>query len=334
MIKRPINCDLSTNKSIQAQMRMTSFFAKPRSSPVNGETLNTSTPDMQYSQVPRRRSQCKNNQKDDVQAESTPLKVVSDYEKSFLPFALPSNALLAPPNRFTWDSAATERVWHKAERWLVNNDPCSSGVESILENLELAPWEKVPRGLPQPPTRDVVELASRAGGNTVDVKGSKGLKLLKKMPMKMLCFSREEDIRPPYIGTFSKFHSRRANRTLGRNPWRRAQVELDYDHDSEAEWEEPDGEECDSEADSEPDSAGDAGEMGDFLDDEGAENVPRPNNKKLNVDMEPTSSGLCWENVNGEINSCLGAPAVNPRGFRMELFCGKFGVLGFVQQKH
>ena len=69
--------------------------------------------------------------------------------------------------------------------------------------------------------------------------------------MKLLQF--HEDVRPPYFGTFSK----RSNAVSGRRPLGKAQ-ELDYDNDSEAEWEEEpmEGDDCGSADEEDEEEAG------------------------------------------------------------------------------
>lgn len=299
-------------------MRMTSFFAKPRSSLFQGETIDASISDTNCSHVPRRRSECQEDPEDTLNAVLKESKIVSDYERTFLPFALPSNATLAPHNRFSWHASATQRAGDGPDKWLPENSHHGLEVNGILASLELAPWEIASRGLSQRPTKNILNSIYGANDGHMDLTDSQALELLRCIPVKFLCF--HEDVRPPYVGTLSMFQGCHEIRTLGRNPFRRTQKkELDYDYDSEAEWEEPEeGDEIDTEAGSELESTGDVGEMDDFLDDE-ADNLPK-SNKKLYSDMEPVSSGLCWEDTNG------GTTATDLMEYRLEIFSGKNAV--------
>lgn len=113
---------------------------------------------------------------------------------------------------------------------------------------------------------------------------------LAAVPYKYIHF--REDVRPPYQGTFTRTVSPRSSHQLARNPVRRGLPDVNYDYDSEAEWEEPEDGDDDlmDEDEMSEDEAGED-EMDDFLDDE-AEPVKR----RLHVgEMEAKSSGICWE---------------------------------------
>jgi chromatin assembly factor 1 subunit A len=115
--------------------------------------------------------------------------------------------------------------------------------------------------------------------------------ILRQIPMKTLKFG--EDVRPPYQGTFSRSVPEVSARKLARNPYYRGLPEVNYDYDSEAEWEEPEeGEDLDSEEDEEGSDDGDD-DMDGFLDDE--DDALLAGRRRLIVgDLEPVSSGLCW----------------------------------------
>lgn len=117
--------------------------------------------------------------------------------------------------------------------------------------------------------------------------------LLAAIPIKYLQFA--EDVRPPYIGTFTKILEPRANSNLCRNPFSRTLPAVNYDYDSEAEWEEPgEGEDLESEGEEEEVDE-DADDIEEFLDD--AEETGEPSSKRRLMcgDLEPISTGLCWE---------------------------------------
>lgn len=123
---------------------------------------------------------------------------------------------------------------------------------------------------------------------------TKASDLLAAIPIKYLQFA--EDVRPPYIGTFTKILEARARSNLCRNPFSRTLPAVNYDYDSEAEWEEPgEGEDLESEGEEE-DEDEDADDIEEFLDD--AEETGDPSSKRRLMcgDLEPISTGLCWEN--------------------------------------
>ncbi|GAB1314214.1 Chromatin assembly factor 1 subunit A-domain-containing protein [Madurella fahalii] len=116
---------------------------------------------------------------------------------------------------------------------------------------------------------------------------------LRLVPVKSIKF--REDVRPPYIGTISGLPPGVTSlRKLARKPTSRDLLPLNYDYDSEAEWQEEDGEDVDD-LDDEEDEADNDEDMADFLDD--SEDVG-PARMVFSGGMEPESSGLCWESRN------------------------------------
>ncbi|KAK7963658.1 hypothetical protein PG988_010632 [Apiospora saccharicola] len=114
-------------------------------------------------------------------------------------------------------------------------------------------------------------------------------KQLSKVPVKMVSFY--EDVRPAYVGTVTSFNPEELHK-LARRPTRRVLTKLNYEYDSEAEWEEEEGEDLD---DADDDEEGDDGddEMADFLDD--AEDAVAVRTAHL-PEEEPKSTGICFEN--------------------------------------
>jgi chromatin assembly factor 1 subunit A len=127
----------------------------------------------------------------------------------------------------------------------------------------------------------------------------KPTQLLKYITTKYLKFA--EDVRPPYIGTYTKITDQSAASKLRRNPFAKILPTTDYGYDSEAEWEDPgEGEDLDSEGEEEAGEDEDGDEMEGFLDDEDGAEIVRAANLKhrpLNEDLEPSCTGLCWENA-------------------------------------
>lgn len=119
--------------------------------------------------------------------------------------------------------------------------------------------------------------------------------MLKSVPIKYLKFA--EDVRPPYIGTYTRLVDRRTALSLSKKPFSRVYPKTNYDYDSEAEWEDPgEGEDLDSEGEEELEDDEEEMEMEGFLDDEEANDASRiVKRRPMLGDMEPTCTGLCWE---------------------------------------
>lgn len=123
--------------------------------------------------------------------------------------------------------------------------------------------------------------------------------LLANVSVRYLKFA--EDVRPPYIGTYTKLLDPRACSRLCRNPFSRS-LPTNYDYDSEAEWEEPgEGEDLDSEGEEEVREDDEGDEMEGFLDDD--DEIGNGNRMTISKgqpilgDLEPCSTGLCWEDT-------------------------------------
>ncbi|KAI4124356.1 MAG: hypothetical protein LQ347_005770, partial [Umbilicaria vellea] len=132
-----------------------------------------------------------------------------------------------------------------------------------------------------------------------------------------------EDIRPPYIGTYSKLPAECAVSKLCRNPFTRGLPQTNYDYDSEAEWEEPgEGEDLDSEGEEELGEDEDGDEMDGFLDDEDAGDGTgvAGNRRRLVIgDLEPVSTGLCWDDGQGGGKRKGGPSTFDLSPFRLEV---------------
>ena len=117
-------------------------------------------------------------------------------------------------------------------------------------------------------------------------------KALSKTSMKFLCY--HEDVRPPYMGTYTKRLRPEVAVKLPRNPFYRGLPEVHYDYDSEGEWEEPEEGEYLGSDDEEEEEEEDANEMDDFLDDAEDHGKPVANKRHMMGDLEPVSTGLLW----------------------------------------
>lgn len=147
-----------------------------------------------------------------------------------------------------------------------------------------------------------VQTAADASALSLESKSVENpLKQLRNITMKSLKFG--EDVRPPYQGTFTRAVPDSSAKKLCRNPYYRGLPDVNYDYDSEAEWEEPEeGEDLDSEDEEESDDGED--DMDGFLDDE--DDALAGGKRRLIVgDLEPVCSGIQWasEGVDAEMQA-------------------------------
>lgn len=144
--------------------------------------------------------------------------------------------------------------------------------------------------------------------------------LLASIPIKYLQFA--EDVRPPYIGTFTKILEPRAHSNLCRNPFLRTLPTVNYDYDSEAEWEDPgEGEDLESEGDEEEEDE-DADDIEEFLDDADETGEPSSKQRLMCGDLEAISTGLCWEN-RGAQNQAGDKAGLDLKDFRIQILPGE-----------
>jgi chromatin assembly factor 1 subunit A len=248
----------------------------------------------------------------------------TDYEKFFLPFSLPPHATLAPINAFIVDADVLAAAQKRMDRLTSHEDVDTEPV--TLETVRSL-FPKRRRGIETPTIAEIVDLVNGSADRPIDLtedgnsKPTQPLALLSRIPMKYLHFP--EDVRPPYHGTYTKLHTRSEERKLARNPTCRGFSDLNYDYDSEAEWEEPEeGEDLDSEGDDDLDEDGDE-EMDGFLDDD---EDPQLKRRLHNGDQEPVSTGLCWEDSRGvsRLNDGSGAISTEFKNFRMGFLLGMY----------
>lgn len=184
--------------------------------------------------------------------------------------------------------------------------PASGGQEMPPIDFDLAallhiPLNKHPNHVKQ--YKSVKELVAEIRGTSrspidltrIGIKSTRNAPhLLAAIPIKYLHFA--EDVRPPYVGTFTKILEPKACLNLCRNPFSRTLPAVNYDYDSEAEWEDPgEGEDLESEGEEEEEDE-DADDIGEFLDDAEETGEPSSKGRLMCDDLEPISTGLCWEN--------------------------------------
>lgn len=318
--------------SLQSQLKLNAFFVKPKATGDSaGKSLVDNAPDPTTgpTSLPSATGVAGTNPVPPSPQKTIQKQAKSDYERYFLPYAPPPHTTIAPQNAFLQDQDALAASKARMEKLVAQEDVEMEPV--TLETLRpLFPKRK--RGLDMVPIGEIVQLVNGSADKPIDLTGNAGktqrqpLEMLAQIPMKYLHFP--EDVRPPYYGTYTKPHSVAEGRMLARNPFSRGLKELDYDYDSEAEWEEPEeGEDLDSEGEEDLDDEGDE-DMDGFLDDEGDADVKR---RLVNIDQEPVSSGLCWENASrvSILNDGSGAICTDFRDFRMGFLLGmqKFRIL-------
>jgi chromatin assembly factor 1 subunit A len=256
-------------------------------------------------------------------AASTPSKKPEQtpYEKMFLDFFVMKEVTMAPINRFERDEEASESLQSMIDSYIVGNrSPGRQRQFDAVNLFHLSGYEKV-RGKRCMPVREIMAEMSGKSTRPIDLTTDsqntqirRTNDLLRRIPLKFLKF--QEDVRPPYRGTYT---SRPINgiAKLARNPLRRDLPDTNYDYDSEAEWvEDEDAEDLNSEGDEDEDLGEDGEDMEGFLDDEDDETT---HSKRLVLqgDLEPVSTGLCWEDQRKRNTNVKMMP------YRMEIILGK-----------
>jgi len=308
---------------MQAQPRIFNFFAKPKLSAIQ---QNTSSDDVVVKEEahdsiskPLSNHTAGTNALVPVVAPPEP----TAFDQSFLPFELPSHAVCAPSNLFNWDQDAIAYL----ERTLGGFRDAAIPAVSLADTL-YSPLVEMAPATHNPGVRSLISQITTPGQQVIDLASSSShskdpLLILHRVPLKYIDFF--QDVRPPYRGTHTKLRSRRDKSKLTRNPVVRSRPELDYDYDSEAEWQEPeegDDVESNAESDDESNSVADPEEMDDFLDDEETGEGAKNRRKLFTSDMKPIWTGICWENAQGRQSDDHGW-CHNPRDYKLEVIQGK-----------
>ncbi|OBT51449.1 hypothetical protein VE04_09973, partial [Pseudogymnoascus sp. 24MN13] len=223
---------------------------------------------------------------------------ISDYDKAFPAFFVQNSVTLAPILRFERDETPTETRCHQSLQHTPQlfHPPRHGAVVPVKQIMS-----HLLGGSSRP-----IDLTTDS--QNAQIKNTRTAR--RAIPYKILKFA--EDVRPPYIGTYTK-HPVSGAAKLARNPIKRDLPGVDYDYDSEAEWEEPgeDEEDLGSEGEDDDDADGEE-DLDGFLDDADDEIA---NARKLVMlgDLEPKSTGLCWEDEQGRY------PNIEMRGFALEV---------------
>ncbi|KAI5461449.1 chromatin assembly factor 1 subunit A-domain-containing protein [Mariannaea sp. PMI_226] len=231
-------------------------------------------------------------------AKAAPKETKTQYEKMFKPFFVKENTRMASigPEMDEETRGVKSRIL----------DECISGkrADEVKEfdamSLFALPNKPLKRGKLHHPVKHIMEQVYKEIERSDASDPDQALKFmaqarekLKKIPMKIIAFS--QDVRPPYYGTatFKPFALGKENMSqLARQPTKR-RLPLDYEYDSEAEWqEEEEGEDLDMEDDEE--ELDDEDDMEEFLDDSEDAGLSR---RVFANTMEPENSGICFEST-------------------------------------
>ncbi|PWY86362.1 hypothetical protein BO94DRAFT_546605 [Aspergillus sclerotioniger CBS 115572] len=276
--------DEEKSKKERAQMKLNSFFAKPKT-PAQPSISNT-TPS------PSKPKSTGAGASNYPPPESG--SAASDYQREFPDFFLQSHTTVAPSHRFQRNHDALHHMREKVDACLKS---ANEGLQAPLifrpsEIFQIMPYKRRCGKLPASVKEILLQMQSLADHPEMSDGAQEPRDLLKQVKMKSLRFN--EDVRPPYQGTYSRSLPESSARRMMRNPFRRELPDTDYDYDSEAEWEEPEeGEDLDSEEEEEGSEDGED-DMDGFLDDE--DDHPIDGKRRLIVgDLEPVNTGIRWQ---------------------------------------
>ncbi|KAH7071482.1 chromatin assembly factor 1 subunit A-domain-containing protein [Paraphoma chrysanthemicola] len=308
-------------KKERSQMRLGAFFAKPKAVGVSPGQLSVESSQnplaSTVSLLPSSAAAATNS------APPSPQKNIAknaqcDYERYFLPFTPFPHTILAPKNAFMEDAAKLEAAQLRLESIISRNGGHTEPVNAHKLKALLPSCSG--RGLECATIADVIECVNESSDQPVDLTSEtapnprRPLDMLTQIPMKYIHFG--EDVRPPYYGTYTQSYTGMEASRLARNPLARFRQDTNYDYDSEAEWDEPEeGEDLDSEGDDDDnDEAED--DMEGFLDDEEDSQLKR---RLISGDLQPVSTGLCWQDPDGmsRLNDGSGAICTDFREFSM-----------------
>lgn len=247
----------------------------------------------------------------------------SEYQKRFLPFFVVDNVKLAPITIFERDEQASEALQVVIDSYLQGKQTFEfQGGFNASALFNMRSPSQMARGRNIMPVRDIISQVLGNARQPIDLTTESQMaqakhtrQLLKTVPYKILSFA--EDVRPPYKGTYTA-KPITSMRKLARNPLRRDLPRVNYDYDSEAEWDvddNGDGEDIESDGEEDEDLGDGAEDLEEFLDDADDE-IAKARKLVTQGDLEPECSGLCWENENRR------GPDVKMHRFEMEIISG------------
>ncbi|KAK4225030.1 chromatin assembly factor 1 subunit rlf2 [Podospora fimiseda] len=260
-------------KKQRSQLTLTKMFGKPVS------TSNKSDLEAKSNTTQSEASDKKTSSKDKDAPKSF-------YDQMFKPFFVKDHVKLAR-NPCEMDDESREIKTRALEEFIEGKRTLETDRFDPLEALQI-PF-KPKRGCVYPSVKKIMDEFT---GESQTSQAHHVRELLKSVPIKSLKFY--QDVRPPYIGTISGLPPGvKSLKKVSRNPFSRDILPLAYDYDSEAEWQDEEGEDVDDLDDEEEELDGDE-DMDDFLDD--ADDTAPSRMVFSGGGMEPESTGLCWEN--------------------------------------
>jgi chromatin assembly factor 1 subunit A len=270
-------------KKERAQLRLGSFFQKPVADGTAEESSHTSS---------RRSSVISFGGLDDAGKEAatkTSPKKKTDARSGFLPFFVPQHVKLAPTNRFGQDVNISHMAVSRLDAWMAEEHDLHTGdVVSRFKSRKRKRCQKSCSTM-----KEIVESIQGTSTSPIDLTSEAMPTRLSHVPYKIISF--KEDVRPPYIGTYTRAVRPESALKLSRCPFSRQLPQTNYDYDSEAEWEPPNEDDEDLGSGDDESDVGEEGEedMEGFLDDE--DDLGK--RKLVMGEMAPISSGLCWNNT-------------------------------------
>jgi chromatin assembly factor 1 subunit A len=209
-----------------------------------------------------------------------------------LPFAIGSNVTL-PRNYFKKHRRATKPLdfTTKSDEW----------------SLKFSSPKK--RGWEQLPVKEIVDRLQNSSGNPIDLTVdedakafSEAVKMARRTSVKFISFS--ENVRPAYFGTYTPSLSLASLRKLARNPKMRID-HLNYDYDSEAEWEEEEGDDVASDGEEEEEDLVEDDDEA-FIDDAETAMARARGPQMFMSDLVPVCTGIQWQDGQGGLISADG----------------------------
>ncbi|KAB8303960.1 hypothetical protein EYC80_005318 [Monilinia laxa] len=282
-------------KKAASQKTLSSFFGTPASAKASKDDVSTGPASAGLAMAAP----------STTSANSTPCKKeISPYEKMFPAFFVQNGVRLAPINHFERDEEESQALQSTIDAYISGNrSPGRKRDFNATELFHLPSNNSLKRGKPIIAVREIMAELSGNPSTPIDLTTDSQKSQIKRtraqlkdVPMKYLKF--QEDVRPPYQGTYTHTPMHGISK-LARNPMRRDLPNTNYDYDSEAEWiEDEDAEDLNSEGEEDEEGLDDVEDMDGFLDDE---NDDLLNSRRamggIQGDLEPVSTGLCWEDT-------------------------------------
>ena len=267
---------------------------------------------------------------------ASPQKPADNYERLFPPFFIQSHTALASWNRFGRDDDSLQFARSKIDSCLDSSGTVEKAEElpslhsrDLAGLLHVAPGQKSSR--PKRRRKAAKDLVTEIHGTShrpIDLTVSRAtqtpLDRFKALPIKSLKFF--EDVRPPYIGTRTQLPEGITAAQMGRNPFKRSNPSLEYDYDSEAEWEPlGEGEDLNSEGEDDDEEDGED-DLKDFVVDEGEVEVRK---QPFIVAKEQTTTGICWEDAGGRSKTAISddAPSIDMQQYKLEMIAGRHAAI-------